>query len=243
MNATAEPLIGGWVNNGAINPLIRSEEQLRDVAGAEFLEAVRWAAIHMNVYKRPGLPPRLNDIMSQGGTWDPNPEEVTATLRAYFDDRKKPDWKRRDPVLPDIWTPAQFLARHGSQQCSSICYDFADLAQCFRLTRDYNDFDSRVCLDGFRRFNLSVYYNRDNPNNGSDLYRYFYGWEGSLAVYAEFHGEHAQVITALNPVCVAPWTRADFKASAQALGKSVHADECYLAKETSSRLIWRFWWD
>lgn len=52
MTTTAKGLtqiqIGGWLNNGGINPLIRTPQQLREVAGADYPRACRYAAIQMD---------------------------------------------------------------------------------------------------------------------------------------------------------------------------------------------------
>jgi len=244
---TMPNLLGGWRCNGGINPLIRDEPHLMTVAGPEFLEAVRWVAIHMHAYKRPGLPAAVEEQM-QKGVFDPTCEQIHATLGAFFADRNHPRWKLRPELIPGtgIHTAAQLMAKHGNLDWYVKCEDCADLIQCFTLMQGYNNFDPREAIEKFLEFNPRAYYNRCNPNNGADLFEYHLAAEGSHAVYIEFRG--GMRIESMQPMEVEAMTPEEFDNICDYLGMCLMADENHLQPVTTDclggkHLTWRLWWD
>lgn len=221
-----------WVCNGSINPLLRTVEQLKQAAGENFPEAVRW--LSMRLPDDPCAYPskahtdvQLDEIAARG-------LEVTRT----------PVWRRDNrAILPGIFTTAQMLAKRGNLDCRALCADIHDLTACFDLMGSYNNFDACAAGAAFHKFNKAQYYGPDNCNTGHDAYRYWFGWEGSHVVYIQalFLGKYR--------VLTPDWLhehdllKADFVALCQSLARQTEADESDEDSHSDNCITWRLWWD
>ena len=140
---------------------------------------------------------------------------------------------------------AQLLAIAGNLNCRAECDDLKDLIQCFRLMGSYNGFDHTEAERWFKKFNLRQYYNQDNCNNGNDLFKYSYGWEGSHVVYISCNWYCS------GAKCIAPdgkhyreFTQDDFQGLCRWLGGKTAADESDISEDHDGKfLTWRLWWD
>jgi hypothetical protein len=239
------PELTTWKCNGGISPMIRNWETLARVAGAELPEAIRWMAIELHTYKLPGLPASLALVMEKGGTWGPSPEEMRLTAHAFFSDRATSIWWKHAPLLsnPDIYTTAQFLAKHGGTNSRAQCADLADLCRCYEIQGSYNDLDAHVLIAELKKFNKARFYQVHNPNTGKDAFEYLYGWEGSSVLYIS-----APMLYPLR-VLSADWKNwfelgpDELGVMVQTLARRTKADECGKSEDRKEWQQWRLWWD
>lgn len=238
-----------WKCNGGINPLIRSSDQLRQVTGAEWREACRWAAIHLHTYHLGGLPERAAAIMEKGGDWSSLPEnELEQIARRFLAQRLEPRWMKYPPIAmgktgQTLHTIAQVVAVHGGTDSRAKCHDLADLLKSIELVGSYNEFRADNAVKEFRKFNLARYYNPNNPNNGGDLFEYWIGWEGSLAIYigcSFYCGCKALSNDYREEFDVTP---DEFRHWSEQLGRKLLADENSINEDRKEYLTWRLWWD
>lgn len=237
--------ITSWKCNGQIHPLIRNVQDLKRVAGNEYPEAARWAAIHVDTHNKELTAercPRIRELFYSGGKWESVPSsEMDAVVELYFTLRSKPYWSSRAPIVGECRTPAQLLAVHGNTDCRAACADIQDLFACIKLVGAYNDFDPMVVCDAFKRLDPRQCYGANNPNSGTWLVKFWFGWEGSTVIYARVWGGGIGVNYFTNQKMneYDKLTAQDFASICKLTGDEAHADE----SSCLGNWHWRFWWD
>src|ERR1019366_6781587 len=98
-----------------------------------------------------------------------------------------------------------------------------DLLECCKLINSYNEFDSDKIALQANLLNRKKYYNLNNPNNGSDLFKFEIGREGSPVIYVHFH--HYVNNHVISNGCVDAYSVDNFKSDMAAFAKFVEADE------------------
>ncbi len=235
--------IPGWVCNGSINPLIRSEaELLKVITGTvtdgsvdeAFDEAVRWTKIHMQCHTSREL-------------WDVWEKQTPSyILSEYFKMRAVPLWKtieRKAPFTMEIATIAQMVAKHGGTDSRAAARDFEDLLQCLTLVGQYNDFEPVDVRSVLQEVNRKQFYNPSNPNNGKDIFKYHVAWEGSFALYVTMSPMFDKRVLTPDWRGWEPYDAASFDADMQVVKEAGGPDEFDLTSETETRRTYRFWWD
>lgn len=231
-----------------INPMLRTVAEIREVAGAEFPEAARWAAIHLHTYKRPGLPAGVAAIMEKGGDWlKVDDYALQVCVESYLQDRATPSWQKQPPLATikgkEFRTPAQFLAIYGSTESCCVCYGLSDLLQTLSFVGSYNNFDVSRALVELGRFNRLHYYNPGNPNNGGDAFTYHFAWEGTHALYIDCNTHCGLKVLSGNRKQWRTYTLEDFARDCAELGGILNADESWTTEKRDEWLTWRLWWD
>lgn len=228
--------IGSWLCNGSINPLIRDYRKLEQHAKEDLNKALWYCAIELEVYFH-------EKAHSQEEIAAMSPQLKAGLFYHWYQVKHAPSWKRRPQIVPGIFTPAQFLAKHGNLDCRAKCDDFSDLCAALNLVQSFNEFNAPAVAREFDRFNLSRYFLQDNPNTGRDAWEYYLGWEGTLAIYisAVFHYPLFVLDRAWEH-----WTQCDretFGDMVKALARATKADECGRAGTSDTIVTWRLWWD
>ena len=230
------------ITNGNINPLIRSLPQLREVAGDQLPQALWTMRSALDTAKIPCPVPCVHPIPDAA---------AELVVHTYFGARRRLGFpfsrSERKPLLPDIYTPAQFLARHGNGDCHAACEDFTDLCACLRMVGDYNDFDNELCRRELHAFNRPAWYGPDNTNTGKDAFQWQFGWEGSLVLYVSIVTcQLAFPLLSHDFSTLTTYSAEELSAEFQALGQRCRADETDPVRQWSNgtlSLEWRFWWD
>lgn len=186
-----------WCCNGCVNPLIRNLEHLREVAGLDIDEALRWMRIE---------------------TKCPDSASAEDTFRAWICARKS-GWRFRQDLAPGCKTIAQLVAKFGGIDSKARCADLWDLIRCFGLIGSYNDFDAAKAALCFQDHNRWAFYNPNNPNNCRDAYGYYIAWEGSHAVYVTYLTGPRYVLTPDRKHYYS-WEDLDFQRDCGALAKA-----------------------
>jgi hypothetical protein len=238
-----------WQSNGSINPLIRTDAQLRAVAGHQYRSAIHSAAVAISHRFQGLVTPDLLTLAGRPFTDDEawTDGECSTLFAAYLECTSQPFWMSRKALATikgkAAYTTAQLLAIAGNLNCRAECCDYADLRRCFQLSGSFNEFDAEKAVRHFGSFNAPQYYNDNNPNNGKDAFKYKFGFECSMVVYiqAVFYGG-LKVITP-GGEHYAPVTPDDFKSQCEQLGNVLDADENFVESEDSAAVTWRLWWD
>ena len=124
------------------------------------------------------------------------------------------------------------------------CENLKDLQECVRVIEGYNEFEwKRVnkALDEY--FSIKRYYNKDNSNNGNNLFDFDIAREGSVAMYIKFYQGLGD-----NTMCyskdgkIEKFTKENFKTLSKAFQHDARADECDIYDE-GGYLVCRLWWD
>jgi hypothetical protein len=145
-----------------------------------------------------------------------------------------------------------------AQKVTRICYTeatrnlgykiqtegLADLKECVKIIRSYNEFDHQKINDVLEIFaNFPQYYNPNNPNNGKDLLTYEIGREGSPVLYIScyFFEDMPNYYLDQNKE-IKSFTKDLFIKNMKELGRLALADEADLT-EGGLKHEFRFWWD
>ena len=121
------------------------------------------------------------------------------------------------------------------------CKDLDDLKECVSIINGYNEFEwKRVnrALDEF--FDIKKYFNKDNPNNGNNLFDFDIARESSVAMYIKFYGGASSCYSKEGKM--EDFLEANFKLACKSFQHDARADECDIY-EDGGYLVCRLWWD
>jgi len=152
-----------------------------------------------------------------------------------------------DINLDNCKTPAQAVTKICYNESTRNlnyriqCRDLKDLKGCVSIIDGYNAFAWRnvnKALDEY--FDIKKYYNKDNPNNGNNLFDFDIARESSVAMYIKLYGGTSSCYSKEGKV--KDFLEEDFKLACKAFQHDAKADECDIYKE-GGYLVCRLWWD
>ena len=124
------------------------------------------------------------------------------------------------------------------------CENLKDLKKCVAIIDGYNYFEWRnvnKALDKY--FDIKKYYNKDNPNNGNNLFDFDIARECSVAMYIKLYdGIAGRSLSYSKEGKIEKFSKETFKSLSKSFQHDAKADECDIYEE-GGYLVCRLWWD
>lgn len=144
----------------------------------------------------------------------------------------------------------------GCLQFRVGCDDYWDMVACIKIIGSYNKFDSEnINHSAFWHLNVAQFYNDNNPNNGSNLFKFEIGREYSPVIYVTYNATYGNrkindVASLANDETELFWEEYghnDFYKAMENFAREIGCDEFSVINlfPTSSVRVYqaRFWFD